>query len=141
MIGARTILLALAVLAVGPATAQTFSQRFYRDARLKSEFHVQFEIDSVRVPSETPGLCVVTGKIRKVFRGPVKPGEPVNLDYACKKAADKPKPGATLWTDVEDLVPAKFVEAYLNRGPYGYAIALWQTKLVPELTDKAQLPP
>lgn len=142
MILARTILLTLiAVAGAMPAAAQTFPDRFFRDARLKAEFHVQFSVEQVTLPSVTPGLCVVSGKVEKVFRGPVKPGQALELDVSCKKAEDQPKPGTTIWLDTETLLPAKHMEGYLNRGPYGYAVALWQLKVIPAPTDTPTLKP
>jgi len=142
MILVRTILLALvAVAGALPAAAQTFPDRFFRDARLKAEFHVQFSVERVTLPSVTPGFCVVSGKVEKVFRGPIKPGQALELDVSCKKPEDQPKPGTTIWFDSDELMAAKYIEGFLNRGPYGYAVAIWQLQAIPAPTDTPTMKP
>lgn len=131
----------IAVAGALPAAAQTFPQRAYRDARLKSEYHVQIAIEQVRAPAATPGICAVVGKIERVFRGNVALGTPIELEIDCKKDADVVPAGQTLWTDIDKLATAKHMEAFINRGPYGFQHSLWQFALIPEATDKATIDP
>ncbi len=131
----------VAAACILPAAAQTFPPRAYRDARLKSEFHIQMAVEQVRPPTPTPGLCVVTGKIERVFRGNVAVGTPIELELDCKKDTDTVRPGQTLWADVDTLAAAKHIEAFVNRGPYGFQHSLWQFLIIPAPTDKPAIDP
>lgn len=128
--------LVLAAGGIPSAAAPLFPPRAYRDARLKSEFHIQIAVDHVRVPSKTPGMCTVVGKIERVFRGNVAVGTPIELDLDCKKKDETVLPGQTLWSDVDTLSAAKHIEAFVNPGPYGFQHALWQYAVIPAATDK-----
>lgn len=141
MRGSRALAILGLVAGIVPAAAQTFPDRAYRDARLKSEFHIQIAIERVTVPSPTPGLCVVFGSIETVFRGPVTKGTHIELDVECKRKADVVKPGAAIWLDVDQLLEAKHMEAFVNRGPYGFAHALWQHAIIAAPTDKPTIAP
>lgn len=46
------------------------------------------------------------------------------------------RPGQTLWTDVDKLTAAKHIEAFVNRGPYGFQHSLWQFVIIAEPTEK-----
>lgn len=139
----RRATLAFLLLAAGtlPAAAQTFPERAYRDARIKSEFHIQFRIDQVKVPSPTPGICIVRGRIEKVFRGQVALDTPIELDLECKRKADVVKPGSAIWMDADALSEAKHMEAFVNRGPYGFQHSLWQQAIIAAPTDKPTIQP
>ncbi|BBK45433.1 hypothetical protein STVA_54530 [Allostella vacuolata] len=145
MVARGLVIVALAVLAAIagalPAMAQGFPPRVYRDARLKSEFHLQIAIERVRVPSPTPGICIVNGKIVRVFRGNVALDTPIELELDCKKESDVVRPGQTLWTDADKLAAGHYLEAFVNRGPYGFQHSLWQFAIIPEATDRPTIEP
>lgn len=123
-----------------PAMAQGFPPRVFRDARLKSEFHLQIAIESVQIVDKTPGLCSVAGRIARVFRGNIAVGTPISMDVDCKKEGETVRPGQIIWTDVDKLMAAKYIEAFVNRGPYGFQHSLWQFAIIPELTEKPTIP-
>ena len=146
MTARRGVAAALAVLltamaGIVPAMAQGFPPRVFRDARLKSEFHIQFAVDSVRIVDKTPGICAVAGRIERVFRGNVAVGTPITLDIDCKKEGDKVRPGQIIWTDADQLMAAKHIEAFVNRGPFGFQHSLWQFAIIPEPTEKPTIQP
>ena len=145
--GAAAVLVAIlatvlsAVAGALPAAAQGFPPRAFRDARLKSEFHIQIAVDQVRVIDKTPGLCAVVGRIERVFRGNVAVGTPITLDIDCKKDSETVRPGQIIWTDLDKLMAAKHIEAFVNRGPFGFQHSLWQFAILPEATDKPTIEP
>ncbi|MCC7273158.1 MAG: hypothetical protein IT561_10870 [Alphaproteobacteria bacterium] len=139
--GGRALVILLLAAGIAPAAAQTFPERAFRDARIKSEFHIQIAIERVKVPTPTPGICTVYGKIERVFRGPTTKGTPIELDLECKRKTDVVKPGSAIWIDSDQLVEAKHMEAFVNRGPYGFAHALWQHAIIAEPTEQPTIKP
>lgn len=140
-VAAAFAILLVLVGGVLPAMAQGFPPRVFRDARLKSEFHLQIAIDSVQVVDKTPGLCNLVGRIARVFRGNIAVGTPISLELDCKKESETVRPGQIIWTDVDKLMAAKYIEAFVNRGPYGFQHSLWQFAIIPELTEKPTIQP
>lgn len=141
--GVAAILALVLVVGAGilPALAQGFPPRVFRDARLKSEFHIQLAVDSVRIVEKTPGICAVAGRIERVFRGNVAVGTPITLDLDCKKESETVRPGQIIWTDVDKLMAAKYIEAFVNRGPFGFQHSLWQLALLDAPTEKPTIHP
>lgn len=102
----------------------------YRKARASAQFHVQLSVSKVTRPARFPGPCSVEGKVVTVFRGALAAGMPMRLDVSCKRDADRAPPGGEFWTRWEELERARFLEAYVNRGGEGYAIAAWQSAII-----------
>ena len=42
---------------------------------------------------------------------------------------------------LDALMAAKHIEGFLNRGPYGYAVAIWQLQAIPAPTDTPTMKP
>lgn len=130
---------ALAAAHVLEATAMMTPEE-YRKARDEAEFHLQLEVRKMTPPERTPGQCTVEGTVARVFRGTLAPGAPMKLAVSCKRRGERARPGGEHWIALEDLAGAKFLEAYVNREGAGYAVAAWQSEIVPAPSDRPQFP-
>jgi hypothetical protein len=116
---------------------------FYRQARADAPFHVQVAIDKVTPPAKGAGNCLVEGKTVEVFKdagGKLAVGSPVSFSVACHRAGEQVPIGGTMWTDTDALTSAKFIEAYLTPGVDGYAVAMWNSKIIAEPSKAPQFP-
>ena len=86
-------------------------------ARRRAAMHLQVEVVEVNVPEKTPCYCEVEAKVRRIFDdhlGLLEPGQTVLLDVACVRRGDEVASNRTLWTRVEDLKVARFLEVYMD---------------------------
>ena len=86
-------------------------------ARRNAAMHLQVEVEEVTVPAEMPGSCLLRAKIRRIFDdrlGLLEMGQTLHLQVSCARSGDRLPISGTLWTRVEDLKAAKFLEAYLD---------------------------
>ena len=107
----------------------------YARAAVEAELHVQVTIEAVALPHKTPGAAKVRGTVARVFRGMVPIGTSLVVDVDVLGPDDSPARGGTLWMRVADLQSAAVLEAFLNRQGEGFAIALWQSTILPALTE------
>jgi hypothetical protein len=115
---------------------------FYRQARADAPFHVQVAIDKVTPPA-APGNCIVEGKITEVFRdagNKLPVGTPVSFSVACHGEGEKVPIGGAKWTDTAALTSAKYIEAYLTPGVDGFAVAMWNSKIIDAPSKTPQFP-
>lgn len=96
---------------------------------------MQVTIEAVALPHKTPGAAKVRGTVARVFRGMVPIGTSLVVDVDVLGPDDSPAPGGTGWRRVADLQSAAVLEAFLNRQGEGFAIALWQSTILPALTE------
>ena len=75
----------------------------------------------VRPPEEGMGNCAVTGEVVSVFRGDLGAGDVIKFDVSCYAYGELPD-GGTLWTDVDALRNARFLEAFMSAGPNPHVI-------------------
>jgi hypothetical protein len=116
---------------------------FYRQARADAPFHVQVAIDKVTPPASGPGNCILEGKIAEVFRdagNKLPAGTPVSFSVACHSEGEKVPIGGAKWTPTEALKSAKYIEAYLTPGVDGYAVAMWNSKIIDAPSKTPQFP-
>lgn len=112
----------------------------YQKARADAEFHVQLEVKKVVPPARSPGICAVEGVVVRVFRGSLAAGTPMRLELSCRRKDERVRPGGEHWTSWEALEKAKFLEAYVNREGAGYAVAAWQSEIIPSASAAPQFP-
>ncbi len=116
---------------------------FYRQARADAPFHVQVAINMVTPPASGPGNCIVEGKIAEVFRdagNKLPAGSPVSFAVACHSEGQQVPIGGAKWTDTDALKSAKYIEAYLTPGVDGYAVAMWNSKIIDAPSKTPQFP-
>jgi hypothetical protein len=116
---------------------------FYRQARADAPFHVQVAIDTVTPPAARPGNCIVAGKIAEVFRdagNKLPVGTPVSFAVACHRQGEEVPIGGAKWTDTDTLTSAKYIEVYLAPGVDGYAVAMWNSKIIDAPSKTPQFP-
>ena len=116
---------------------------FYRRARADAPFHVQVAIDKVTPPAAGPGNCIVAGKIAEVFRdagNKLPVGAPVSFAVACHRQGEQVPIGGAKWTETETLTSAKYIEVYLAPGVDGYAVAMWNSKIIDAPSKAPQFP-
>jgi hypothetical protein len=116
---------------------------FYRQARADALFHVQVAIDKVTPPAKGPGSCMVEGKVAEVFKdagNKLPAGAPVSFSVACHRNGEAVPIGGTMWTDTDALQSAKFIEVYLVPGVDGYAVAMWNSKIIAAPSKAPQFP-
>ena len=110
-----------AVLGAGIAGAATMAHavmppEVYEEGRKTASNHVQIGVDSVVPPNAGRGDCAVFGRVLKVFRGDLRAGEAITFNVSCYLRGGVPA-GGTLWTDYDALKRAKFLEAFMTKGP------------------------
>jgi hypothetical protein len=109
---AVTASLILSAALAGEAAA-VLAPDYYEEARRSAANHVQIAVDSVEAPSGGMGACPVEGRIVRVFRGVLPPGQRIAFTVSCYDYGSLPD-GATLWTDYDALNQAKFLEAFMS---------------------------
>lgn len=134
-----------AVLLVFLATSAhaLMAPEFYRQARADAPFHVQVAIDKVTPPAARPGNCIVAGKIAEVFRdagNKLPVGTPVSFAVACHRQGEEVPIGGAKWADTDTLTSAKYIEVYLAPGVDGYAVAMWNSKIIEAPSKTPQFP-
>lgn len=55
---------------------------------------------------------------------------------SCVRRGDPPLIGGTLWTDLDALTRARYLEVFLTPGDGRYHVAAWQSRIIEALTDK-----
>ncbi len=134
---------AVLFVALGTSAHALMAPEFYRQARADAPFHVQVAIDKVTPPAAGPGNCIVAGKIAEVFRdagNKLPVGTPVSFAVACHRQSEQVPIGGAKWTETETLTSAKYIEAYLAPGVDGYAVAMWNSKVIAAPSKAPQFP-
>ena len=135
--------LAFVFVFVSSSAHALMAPEFYRQARADAPFHVQVAIDKVTPPASGPGNCIVAGKIAEVLRdagNKLPAGTPVSFAVACHRQGEKVPIGGAKWTDTDTLTSAKYIEAYLTPGVDGYAVAIWNSKIIDAPSKAPQFP-
>ena len=133
------ILILCVLLAATSVAHALMPPHVYQRAREEAPYHVQVAIERVKEPSVSPGACRLDGKIVRIFRDTAKDlrdGAPVTLFVSCMRGGDRIAPGGTLWTNLDALKQARFLEAYLNAERM---IALWQSRIIAAPSDAPQM--
>lgn len=115
----------------------------YRKARTDAAFHVQLAITKVDAPRQGPGGCLVEGQVLRIFKNQgdkLAKDESISFPVACRREGDTVPIGGTLWLDTGALEKADYLEVYLNEDGEGFQPALWNYKIVSQLSDAPQLP-
>jgi hypothetical protein len=116
---------------------------YYRKARAEAPHHVQVEIALVSAPEDGPGDCTVEGRVVEAFKdatGKLKKDTPVSFPVACYHEGDRVPVGGVMWTEVDALQQAKYIEVYLVDAGEGYDVALWQSKIIAAPSAAPQFP-
>jgi hypothetical protein len=132
----------LSVVLGGGAQA-LMAPEYYQKARADAQYHVQIDITKVDAPREGAGTCAVEGQVLEIFKdasGKLAKDEIIGFTVACHRKGDKVPIGGTLWLDTDELEKADYMEVYLNDGPGGLDVALWNYKLIPKISATPQLP-
>lgn len=139
----KGMLLAAAASCMAAAAHAALPPQVYQKARAEAPYHVQVAIEKMTPAEHTPGNCGITGKIVRIFRdteNKLKVGDPIGFAVSCLRTGDRPPIGGTLYTNVDALQGAKFIEAYLVGQGGGFSVVLSQTRIIAEPSDKPQLP-
>jgi hypothetical protein len=64
----------------------------------------------------------------------------VSFSVACRREGEEAPIGGTMWTDTDALKSAKYIEVYLVPGVDGYAIAMWNSKIIAAPSKTPQFP-
>jgi len=116
---------------------------YYRQARADAPYHLQVAISRVEPPPSGPGACTVDGKIAEIFKdtsAKLTVGAPIRFPIACHRPGDRVLIGGTIWTDVEALMSARYIEVYLVDAGAGLEPALWQSRIIDASSSTPQLP-
>jgi hypothetical protein len=98
----------------------------YTRARAEAAHHVQFEI-SAREGGR------VTGRVVRVFRGPLRKGARLTLHLSVRDPSAPVIVGGTVWTDPQALAGARYLEAFLDGDPPD--IVMNQVKIIEAPTE------
>jgi hypothetical protein len=133
-------------VAIALSTAAAFAlmpPEVYREARAKAPFHVQIAVTKVDAPRVGPGTCSVEGQVLEIFKnetGKLANDMTVGFDVACRRQGEQVPLGGTIWLDTDALEKADFMEVYLTDTAEGFAVPLWNYKLISHLSDTPQFP-
>jgi len=125
------------------AASALMAPEYYRQARAEAPYHVQVAIDKVTLPDSEIGSCLVAGKVVETFKdegGRLAPGVPVSFGVACYRANAEVPVGGVIWTGIEALEKARFIEVYLVEDGQGFDVALWNSRIVEAPTEEPQFP-
>ncbi|MBI1651221.1 hypothetical protein [Hyphomicrobium sulfonivorans] len=114
---------------------------YYRSARQEAPFHVQVAIEKMTPPETALGRCLVAGKVIETFKdetGRLPLGTALSFGVACYRANAKVPVGAAIWTPLEALMIAGFIEVYLVERDDGFDVALWNTRIIDAPSAKPQ---
>lgn len=134
---------ALAIVLTAASASAMMAPEWYRKARAEAPYHVQIGITKVSAPRTGAGTCSVAGQVLKIFKnatGTLADDMIVGFDVACRHAGDEVPPSGTIWLDTDELAKADYMEVYLTDAAGGFAVPLWNYKLIPKLSDAPQLP-
>jgi len=134
----RLVVLSMVVGLVVSVAEAVMPPYVYQRAREQATYHVQVQVTGTVPPAQTPGGCVTSGEVVRIFRdksGELRPGTPLTFSVSCKRPGDATVVGGTLWTDRDALMRAKYLEVFLNRVDGGYQVALWQSRIIEAPTD------
>jgi hypothetical protein len=110
----------------------------YEQARVNATDHVQVEVLHVEHPVPDAengggafGACRVDGRVARVFRGRLRPGEAVSFDVSCSTPGARIPVGGTIWTHMDALDGARVLEGFFNRAGARIEVARDQIYIVP----------
>jgi hypothetical protein len=105
-------------------------------AALAADAHVQITLEELEVPEHTPGDARVRGTVVRVFRGDrALDGQRIELEVACSRAGDEPRPEGARRVDVEVLREARALEAFIKRRGSGWGVVSWLSAPLAAPTD------
>jgi hypothetical protein len=116
---------------------------YYRKSRQDAPYHVQVAVSRVVAPSSRPGSCTVDGKVVEIFKdtsGKLAAGTPIRFPIACDSPGDRVPMGGTIWTNLEALMRARYIEVYLVDADDGFDTASWQSKIIGAPSSTPQIP-
>jgi len=116
---------------------------YYRQARAEAPYHVQVAIDKVTLPDSEIGSCLVAGRVVEAFKddgGRLAVDTPVSFGVACYRDNAEMPIGGVLWTRLEALKSARFIEVYLVEDGQGFDVALWNSRIISAPSDEPQFP-
>jgi hypothetical protein len=128
------------VLGLGISMADAvLPPKVYEQARELATYHVQVKVVRVAPPPTTPGECQLTGEVVRVFRdksATLTMWTRLEFMVSCIRRGDTPLIGGTLWTDLGELMKARYLEVFLNQVDGKYEVALWQSRILEAPTDR-----
>lgn len=136
--GLSTVL--LSILVCGGVQAM-MAPEYYRSARQEAPYHVQVAIEKMTPPETALGRCTIAGKVIGTFKdeaGRLPLGTALSFGVACYRADAEVPDGAAIWTPLEALMIARFIEVYLVEREDGFDVALWNTRIIDAPSDKPQ---
>jgi hypothetical protein len=113
----------------------------YLMARHEARHHVTVEVLSAKLLDPTPGSVRVEGRVVEVFRtdGTLRVGDSVTFVEAVTHPGDEIPCGGTRWKGHDDVISARFIEAFLEGEPPACAVTLWQSEFVPPPTGNPRM--
>lgn len=131
---ALIVALATGALWTGGALAMMPSA-VYEEGRANAPYHLEVEILAVAAPEEAIGVCGVTARVVTVLRdmpGSIARDQEVGFDIDCLRADADPSqiPDCVLFEPVEELLPGRLLDVYLEDELFGFAVVLGQVNLI-----------
>jgi hypothetical protein len=130
------------LLLTGMASAM-MAPEYYQKARAEAPYHVQIAITRVEAPRTGAGACAVEGQVLRIFKdatGKLSKDMIIGFPVACRRQSDVVPIGGTVWLDTSALEHADYMEVYLDDSAEGFDVALWNYKLITELSPAPQFP-
>lgn len=134
---------AAAIVLTAASAFALMPPKVYSEARAAAPYHVQIAITKVDAPRVGPGTCAVEGQVLKIFKnatGRLADDMIVGFNVSCHRGGEVVPIGGTMWLDTDALEKADYMEVYLADTADGFAVPLWNYKLIPKLSDVPQFP-
>jgi hypothetical protein len=139
----RILPVAVAIALTTAAAYALMPPQVYREARQNAPYHVQIAVTKVDAPRVGSGTCPVEGQVLKIFKNDgsrLADDMTVGFEVACRREGDRVPLGGTIWLNTSELEKADYMEVYLTDAGEGFAVPLWNYKLIQHLSDTPQFP-
>lgn len=139
----RAVAIGLVGLSFSTVVQAALAPEYYRRAREQAAYHVQVGITKVTAPRPGPGGCVVEGQVLRIFKNEgetLTPDMRIGFPVACYRQGESVPIGGTQWLNTDELEKADYMEVYLDDVDGSLEPAMWNYRLIPELSETPQLP-